>query len=345
MNKKPFAVVALVALLALLGTSCMPPPAAPAAAPAAQQAAPAQSSKPYEIVFVPKLTGIPWFSVMETGIKEAGKELGVNAYMSGGPAQADPAQQVKVIEDLVAKGVDAILVTPNDAKALEPVFAKARAKGIKIITHESLNQEGNDYDLEMIDNKALGEHTFDLLAKYMGDTGEYAIFVGSLTVPGHNAWADAGTAYAKVKYPGLKLVTDRIPCSEDQDLARQKTLELMKAYPNLKGIVAFGSLGPPGAAQAVKEKGLIGKFTVVGTVLPSQGDTYLKDGSLNEGVLWSPKDAGYVMTWIAKQILDGKPITDGMEMPRIGKIALNGRVVQANAILDITKDNATTFGF
>jgi simple sugar transport system substrate-binding protein len=329
--------LATLSIVALLGTSCAP--AQPTAAPAGSQ-----SAKPYEIVFVPKLTGIPWFSVMETGLKEAGKDLGVNVSMVG-PAQADPAQQVKVIEDLVAKGVDAILVTPNDAKSLEPVFAKAKEKGIKIITHESPDQQGNDLDLEMIDNKLLGEHTFDLLAKCTGGSGEYAILVGSLTVPGHNAWADAGVAYAKEKYPGLTQVTDRIPASEDQDLSRQKTLELMKAYPNLKGVVGFGSLGPPGAAQAVKEKGMEDKVCVVGTVLPAQGEPYLKDGSLDAGVLWSPKDAGYVMTWMAKQLLDGKQITDGEELPRIGKIKLNDRVVQANAVLDINKDNALTFGF
>ncbi len=328
---------AILVLVALLGTSCAP--AQPAAAPAATK-----SAEPYEIVFVPKLTGIPWFTVMENGVKEAGKDLGVNAYMVG-PAQADPAQQVKVIEDLVAKGVDAILVTPNDAKSLEPVFAKAKAKGIKIITHESVDQKGNDFDLEMIDNTLLGQHTFDLLAKCTGGSGEYAILVGSLTVPGHNAWADAGIAYAKTKYPGLVQVTDRIPASEDQDLARQKTLELMKAYPNLKGVVGFGSLGPPGAAQAVKEKGMEDKICVLGTVLPAQAEPYLKDNSLDAGVLWSPKDAGYVMTWMAKQLLDGKQITDGQDLPRIGKIKLNGQVVQANAVIDINKDNALTFGF
>ncbi len=340
MNKRSgFALVTVTILLLPLIIGCAAPPTAQP-----EQQKPAAAGKPYEIAVVVKLTGIPWFNTMEVGVKEAAKELGVNAYQTGA-AQADPAQQVKVIEDLVAKGVDAICVVPNDAKSLEPVFAKAKAKGIKIITHESPDQVGNDYDIEMIDNKAFGEAAFDQFVKYAGDTGEYAIFVGSLTVPAHNAWADAGIAYAKTKYPGLKQATDRIACSEDQDLSRQKTLELMKAYPNLKGIIGFGSNGPPGAAQAVKEKGLIGKFTVVGTVLPSQAAPFLKDGSMNEGLLWSPKDAGYVMVWMAKQLLDGKQLTDGMEMPRAGKVTINGRVVGANAAIDITKDNADSFGF
>ncbi len=158
-------------------------------------------------------------------------------------------------------------------------------------------------------------------------------------------WADEGIKYAKEKYPNLKLVTDRIPSGEDQELSRQKTLELIQAYPDLKGIIGFGSLGPPGAAQALKEKGLIDKVAVVGTVIPGHAAPYLKDGSLKHGVLWDPKDAGYGLVWLAKALLDGKKIENGVEIPDIGKVTVEGKVIKADAIIDITKDNAESFGF
>ncbi len=332
--------ISLLVLMSMLA-SCTTA-ASPTSPPAAQQGG--GEKKPYEIAVVVKITGIPWFNTVETGVKRAATELGVNAYQVG-PAQADPAQQVKVVEDLVAKGVDAIAVVPNDAKALEPVFKKAKEKGIVIITHESPDQVGNDYDFELIDNVKFGQMAWDQLVRAMGDSGEYAIFVGSLTVPLHNFWADTGIAYAKEKYPNLKLVTDRIPCGEDQELARQKTLELLQAYPNLKGIVGFGSLGPPGAAEVVREKGLKDKLAVVGTVIPSQAAPYLKDGSMKEGILWNPADAGYGMVWLAKYLLDGNKIQTGVEMPGVGKLTLDGNVVKADAIIDITAQNVDSFGF
>jgi simple sugar transport system substrate-binding protein len=236
-----FYAVLVTTLVSFLVTGCAP------------QAA-EQPDEEYEIAVVVKITGIPWFNRLEEGVNQAAEDLGVNAYQVG-PADADPAQQVKMVEDLVSKGVDAIAVVPNDAKALEPVFAKAREKGIVILTHESPDQVGNDYDLELIDNVKFGQHHWDKLVEFMGDSGQYAIFVGSLTVPLHNLWADEGIKHAEANYPNLELVTERIPCGEDQELAKQKTLELIKAYPDLKGIVGFGSLGPPGAAQALKEKG------------------------------------------------------------------------------------------
>lgn len=325
-------IMSLLVVISML-TAC-----APAAAPEKPQA------KPVEIAVVVKITGIPWFNVVETGVKKAATELGVNAYQTG-PAQADPAQQVKVIEDLVAKGVSAIAVVPNDAKALEPVFKKAKEKGIIVITHESPDQVGTDFDFELIDNVKFGQHAWDQLVKYMGDSGEYAIFVGGLTVPLHNFWADTGIEYAKQKYPNLKLITERIPCGEDQELARQKTLELIKAYPNLKGIVGFGSLGPIGAAQALKEKGLTDKIAVVGTVIPSQAAPYLKDGSLKEGLLWNPANAGYGMVWLAKYMLEGNKVVTGTEIPGLGKVTVEGTLIKLDAILDITKENADSLGF
>jgi len=84
-------------------------------------ATPLLAAEKHDIALVPKVTGIPWFTRMAVGVDEAAKKLDVNAYQVGG-STADPAQQVKVIEDLIAKKVDAIIVVPNDAKVLEPVL-------------------------------------------------------------------------------------------------------------------------------------------------------------------------------------------------------------------------------
>ncbi|MBI9094047.1 MAG: autoinducer 2 ABC transporter substrate-binding protein [Sphaerochaeta sp.] len=298
----------------------------------------------YEIVTVVKITGIPWFNRLEEGVTKAANDLGINAYQIG-PADADPAQQVKMIEDLISKKVDAICVTPNDATALEPVFKKAREQGILILTHESPDQKGKDVDIELIDNIAFAQRTWDMLVEGMGTSGKYAIFVGGLTVPLHNLWADEGIKYAKAKYPNLELVTSRIPCGEDQELSKQKTLELLKTYPDLKGIVGYGSLGPPGAAQALKEKGLSGKVTVVGTVIPGHAAPYLKEGSLTKGILWDPKDAGFALNWVAKYMLDGGDFKTLTEIPGIGSVAVKGDVIGVNAMVDITKENVDSFGF
>lgn len=303
-------------------------------------------AKEAEIVVVVKIAGIPWFNRLEEGVVEAGKDLGVKAYQVG-PAEADPAQQVKIVEDLIAKGVDAICVVPNDASAMEPVFQKAKSKGIVVLTHESPDQKGSDWDIETIDNDKFGEMHFEKLAQLIGGEGDFALFVGSLTVPLHNYWADVGLAYAKKKYPGMKLVTKRIPCGESAEEAYKQTLGLIKAYPNLKGIVGFGSLGPIGASQALKKKKMGGEVKIVGTVIPSHAAPYLKQGFMQHGFLWDPKDAGYALVAVAKKMIDKEPVKEGMEIKGLGPANVDPKVrlIKFDAILDITADNAEKLGF
>src|ERR1700712_909806 len=137
---------------------------------------------------------------MDAGIKEQGKKLGVDATMIG-PTSADPALQVRAIEDLIAQGVKVIGVVPNDATVLEPVLKKARDAGIIVITHESPEQVTADWDFEMASAQGYGEAHAKLLAEKMGGKGKYVVYVGSLTVPLHNLWADFAIAYLKKKYP------------------------------------------------------------------------------------------------------------------------------------------------
>src|SRR5215212_6428988 len=202
---------------------------------------------------VVKIGGIPWFNAMEMGIKKKSGELGVKAFMVG-PTSADPALQVRAIEDLIAQKVDVIGVVPNDAEVLEPVLERARSAGIKVITHESPKQKNADYDFELASSKGFGEAYGKRLVEALGGKGEYAVFVGSLTVPLHNAWADAANAYIKANAPDMKLVGERYGVAENVDQSRSTALDLMRAHPDLKGFLAFGSQGPIGAARAVAER-------------------------------------------------------------------------------------------
>ena len=148
-----------------------------------------KSDGKYEIAVVVKVVGIDYFSVFEKGVEKFAEEHDVNAYVTG-PSTADAAEQVNIIEDLINSGVDAICVVPNDATVLESVLQSAKDKGIVVVTTESPGQVGADYDVEMIINDAFAELIAEDAAKACGGSGEYALYVGSLTVPLHNAWAD-----------------------------------------------------------------------------------------------------------------------------------------------------------
>lgn len=296
----------------------------------------AQAQK--EMVTVVKIAGIPWFNALEKGIQKASGDFSLKASMVG-PANVDPAQQVKLLEDLIAKKVDVIGLVPLDVKVCEPVLKRAQAAGIKVITHEGPEQEGRDWNVELIDSVRFGEVQMERLAKEMGGKGEYVVYVGTLTTPLHNKWADAAIAFQKKNFPEMKLVADRFPGADEIDTSQRTTLDVIKAYPNLAGVLGFGSNGPIGAGNAVRQQRLAKKIAVVGTVLPSQAKALINDDIIREGFLWNPTDAGYAMVAVAKLVLDGKPITDGVEVPGLGKAEVDvaNKQIKVDKIMRINK--------
>ena len=121
-----------------------------------------------EMVVVVKIAGIPWFNALENGVKKGGKDFEIDASMVG-PANVDPAQQVKLLEDLIAKKVNVIGLVPLDVKVTEPVLKRAQEAGIKVITHEGPEQEGRDWNVELIDSVKFGEVQMERLAQEMGE--------------------------------------------------------------------------------------------------------------------------------------------------------------------------------
>ena len=276
-------------------------------------------AKDVKVGIVVKIGGIPWFNAMEAGIKARSAELGDDGFMVG-PTSADPALQVRAIEDLIAQGVKVIGVVPNDATALEPVLQKARDAGIIVITHESPDQKNADWDFEMVSAQGYGEAHAELLAQKMGGKGKYVVYVGSLTVPLHNLWADFAIAYLKKKYPDMTMVGDRYGVAESVDDSRKTALDVLAANPDLGGFLTFGSQGPIGAGRAVDEQHLGDKVSVVGSFSPGQGSALLKSGAIDGGFMWNPMEAGKVFVTLADYLASGGKITDGMTIEGLGVV-------------------------
>ena len=280
---------------------------------------------------------IPWFDNVAKGVAKAGQDLGVDATEIN-PTTDDPAEQVRAIEDLIAKKVDVIGVVPNDGKALEPVLGRAQAAGIKVVMNESPGQKNADWDIELIQDKAFGEAHLEAFADAIGGEGKYVVYVGGLTVALHNLWADYAVALQKQKYPKMQQIGDRFGVSNSVDDSYKTAVDQMQAHPDLKGFLIFGANGPIGAGQAVADRDKIGKVIVVGPFIPSQGVKLMKQGAITRGFLWNPIDSGYAMVALAKTLATGGEIKDGINLPGMGpcQVDASTRVIRANKQIDLS---------
>lgn len=308
-----------------------------------------KSDKKYTIVAMPKFIGVPFFNRFGEGYAQAAEDLGVEIIYTG-PTEGDATQQVSMLEDLInTKDIDAIIIGPNDPETLSPVLQKAKEMGIYIASADTqANLEDIEMHIAQVDDDAFGAHMWDKMVEYMGtDEGQYAIITGSLTADNLNQWIDAGMANAAKNYPNLEYTTT-VECNDEQSTAYSQALDLLTAYPDLKGIVGVSTLSPLGAAQAVQELGLQGKVAVVGTAMPSDSAPFLHDGSMSVANLWDPYDSAYFSAWAVVKALDGgyPEVGDTIDAINVKIPRIDGKMIYMDSTgVDFTADNVDDYPF
>ncbi len=300
------------------------------------------------IALLPKKKGIAYFTSCAEGAEEAAKALGNVTVIYDGPTDGSPEKAASMIEKWTLKGVDVIAVSPNDPSVLAPAMKAAQAKGIKIITWDAdAAPDTRSFFINQATSQQIGEAMVDALIKDMGSVeGQVAIVTATLTAANQNAWIDAMKARLADKYPKVELVAIK-PCNEDQKIAFQVAQDLMKAYPDLKGIFGISSVAFPGAAEAIKQAGKSGQVQITGLSTPNAMKNYVKDGTVKSVVLWNTKQLGFLTVLVAIAVKDGtlKAGATEFDAGTLGKKPVVGDQVLLNNLLIFTKDNIDQFDF
>jgi len=300
------------------------------------------------VAFVPKIMNQAWFERMYVGIQQWSEDNGIDVIYKG-PSEVDSAAQVQIVSDLIAQQVDIICIVPLDPTACESILKKALDQGIIVISHEASSLQNNTYNLEAFKAADYGAFIMDNLAEMMDEEGDYVTMVGTLTQVSHMDWADGGVARQKEAYPKMHLIDadKRVESQLDAEVAYQVAKELIKKYPNLKGIMGTSSFDAMGCARAIKELGKKGKVFAAGSGLPSENEALLKEGVLKKVALWDPYSAGYAMLTLALDVFEGKTIATGIDLGLEGydNMTLEGKQLIGQGWISITAENVDSFGF
>ena len=294
-----------------------------------------------------KLIGVGWFDNMDKGIKSWAKSNKIDASMTGA-TDASPEKQSKMVEDLIAQKVTGIGIVPNDVASIDGIIAKAKKAKIKVVTHEAGGIKNADANNEAFENAAYGAVIMDNLATCMGSAGKYVQFVGTLTNGSHNEWVAGAYAQAQKKYTGLTRVEDPIESKEDADVAYNKTKELLKKYPDLKGFEGSSANDVVGIGRAVEELGLTDKTCVMGTSIPSMTTKLLNTGAIDKIFFWDSALAGQAMLNMLEILNKGQKIKAGMNLkvPGYEKITVsktNPKSFNGAAWVIVDKNNASKY--
>jgi ribose transport system substrate-binding protein len=255
-------------------------------------AADAQPSIP----IIVKDTTSNYWQIVFAGARKAGKDLGVKVPQQGAQSESDINGQISILENAVSEKPAAIVIAPTQRAALGKPIDEA-AKKVKIIGIDSAADSNAFTSFLTTDNVQGGRIAADGLAdaikaKYGKAEGDVALITSIAGVGSLDQRAKGFKEEIAAKYPGLKLVADKIADGQATTGLNIMT-DLITANPNLRGVFASNLIMAQGAGQAIAENKVADKIKLVGFDSDDKLVKLLSDGNIAALVVQDPYRMGY----------------------------------------------------
>jgi ribose transport system substrate-binding protein len=243
------------------------------------------------IGFVPALFPHPYFITMDDELKADADKYGYNLIMQSSP-EYSPAAQVPILQALLAKNLDALIVAPTDTKALNAVLGQYKAKGIPIfLVDAGITDPSLVVTTIQTDNYKGGAAAADAMAKAIGGKGTVGL---ESFEPGSGAGAPRVSGFLdqmKKSYPGITVLDPQYGKNDVSLSATQVSAQLL-AHPEIAGIFGTNTASANGTAQAVKSAGKTGKVVVIGYDAGPEEVANVKSGAFDMTIGQHPADEG-----------------------------------------------------
>src|SRR5580693_10059444 len=259
------------------------------------QTASAADAKPTIPIIVKDTTSNYWQIVL-AGARKAGKDLNVNVPELGAQSESDINGQISILENVVSEKPSAIVISPTQKAALGKPIDEA-AKKVKIIGIDSAADSKAFTSFLTTDNVQGGRIAADglaaaITAKYGKAEGDVALIT---SIPGVGSLDQRAKGFKEeiaAKYPGLKLVADKVADGQATTGLNIMT-DLITANPNLRGVFASNLIMGQGAGQAIAENKKADAIKVIGFDSDDKTVKFLTDGTIAALVVQDPYRMGY----------------------------------------------------
>lgn len=282
------------------------------------------------VAFIPKLTGNAFFESANNGAQEYSKEWGFTVDYQGS-ANAAVADQVNVINNAVASGVDAICVSSVDATGLDSALTEAKDAGVTVVTWDSdVSDTARTLMVSQGTPDLLGKMLVDMGADSLtnrgkdvkADTIKYCWHYSQATVADQNSWQVAGEAYIKENFPNWENVA---PYYSEQDAEKAVSIgaSILEAHSDIDLIICNDSTALPGQCKAAQNKGLTkDDVTITGFASPMSIKDYCAAGVIEQWGLWDCGVQGAMGCYLAAYLAAGNEVHvgDKINIPSIGEV-------------------------
>lgn len=276
----------------------------------------AQDGEDMTITLVPGLTTDAFYITMNRGAQVAADALGITVEFQGAE-EFDPVLQTPVLDAVIGRGPDAILVAPTDSTQMIEPLRRASDAGIPVITVDTFIDDGKyqdgagdgDFPFAYIasDNIGGGRMAARAMAEAIGGAG--AVYVSNVR-PGVSTTdqrEEGFKAEMAENFPDIEVMETQYN-ENDASLAASQFQAVLARNPEIKGVFGANLFSALGAGNGVESAGKADEVTVIAFDAPASIVNNISSGLVDAAIAQHPAEIGYFGVMAAYAHLKGESI-------------------------------------
>lgn len=234
------------------------------------------------------------------------------------------AAQKRIVDDLLAKGVDGIAISPVDP-ANQTAMLNDAAKQALVFTHDSDAPDSKRECYVGTDNVAAGRQAGELIKEALPQGGRIALFVGKLDARNaQERLQGIKDATAGTKIEIIDVRTD----DTDQVRAKANVSEMLVSHPDVAALVGLWSYNGPAILNAVRDAGTISQVKIIAFDEDDETLTGVKAGAIVATVVQQPFEFGYQSITLLEKALKG----DRSGIPASKQVFIPTMIIRQNNV-------------
>ena len=270
----------------------------------------------------PKIAGIvfqedQFFRLIQFGMQDAADRAGVELLLANSANKPD--KEIQLVNTYIARGVDAIVISPLSAKASATALERARSKGIAVVTYNTTVEGDIPVSYVESDQADLGRQTGLVARRYieekLGGKAKIATLAFKSQLAEQSDARRNGFVDVVGQLPGVEFVAEQdawLP-----EMAIKKAGDILTANPDIDIIWSANEGGTVGSVMAIKNAGKQGEVVVFGTDASEQ---LVEFALSDDGIL--------------QAITTQTPFELGVKSVELAVAALRGQQVEAKVVMD-----------
>lgn len=270
-----------------------------------------------------------FWTIARKGVEKADAELSDVTAEFKIPSDGTAAEQKRIVDDLLAKGIEGIAISPVDPDNQTGLINEVSQKTL-VFTQDSDAPNSQRACYVGTDNVAAGRQAGALVKEALPQGGKIAVFVGKL---------DARNAAERMQ--GLKealqgsnvTIIDTRTDDTDRVRAKANVSDTLVKYPDVAGLVGLWSYNGPAIVNAVRDANKVGQIKIIAFDEEDETLAGIKDGSIYGTIVQQPYEFGYQAIKMMAQVLGG----DRSKIPANKQLFVETKVIKKDTVEEFTK--------